>query len=406
MSMIQLLRLLLLAAEVVIAAPILYLIVLSLTAIVATQKRKAAGTRPSAKETPRYNFAILVPAHNEELLLGNLLTSLARLAYPKDRYTVYVIADNCTDTTAELARRFDGVSVYERCDSARRGKGYALNWMLQKIAASPSTYDAYVIIDADSETEPAFLQHMARELARGAEALQGRWTVLNASASPGSALRWIAVALHAHVRPLARTYLGASSTLTGNGMCFSSGLLQRHPWQAYSLAEDYEYYLSLVRQGERVRYVPEAIIYSIMPTTFAAMRTQDIRWETLGNGNTTWQIAIDLLKATLQRRTWACFEAMLELLTPPLSFLAGSSLLALVLSALLSFPPALLLSFAFIAGLAFYVSTVFLLLRPPVTVYRSLLYAPAFMLWKLWVLLVLKHSKKHTAEWIRTSRTG
>ena len=120
--------------------------------------------------------------------------------------------------------------------------------------------------------------------------------MLNVSESPSTALRLIALTLINHVRPLGRNGLGASSTLTGNGMCLSRALLMRYPWQAFSIAEDYQYYLTLVQHGERVRYVPEAIVRSQMPTTFAQMRTQDIRWESSERSQSTWRIALRLLR--------------------------------------------------------------------------------------------------------------
>src|SRR5205085_8146950 len=124
-------------------------------------------------------------------------------------------------------------------------------------------------------------------------ALQGCYTVLNPTESPSTALRWIALSLNCHVRPLGRSSLGGSSTLTGNGMCFTRALLMRCPWQAFSLTEDYEYYLTLVEHGERVRYVPDAVVRATMPTTFSQMRTQDVRWESAGhNQEGTWRIAL------------------------------------------------------------------------------------------------------------------
>ncbi len=401
----QVLRWFLLVAEILIAIPIVYVCILSITAIVITKKSKARNSNLSITgESTQYNFAIIVPAHNEEVLLGNLLESISALTYPKEQYTVHVVADNCTDKTAELARAYDGVQVYERFDEVKRGKGFALEWIFQKLEEKHLIYDAYVIIDADSVVEPAFLRFMAKEIACGARALQAHYTVLNMTESPSASLRWIAFVLQAHLRPLGRSRLGGSSTLTGNGMCFSRALLERHPWRAFSLSEDYEYYLTLVRHGERVHYVPEAVVHSHMPTTFRGMRTQDIRWESGGSGMTVWQTTRELLRAGLQLHSFACFEAVMELLAPPLSFMMGWCILMLIGSLLLWFPLAIVLSLLLIGGLIFYIGTAFYLLRPPPLVYRALLYAPGFMLWKLWILLVLSRSKKHTSEWIRTSR--
>jgi cellulose synthase/poly-beta-1,6-N-acetylglucosamine synthase-like glycosyltransferase len=400
MSVLQVLRWLLVVAEVGIAGPILYLCMLSFSAVLAAKKRRVEVTPASA----RLNFAILIPAHNEEVVLGTLLESLTALEYQKDLYTIYVVADNCTDRTAELARATGRVHVYERFDQARRGKGYALNWVLQKLEKDQLIYDAYVILDADSVVEPAFLQLLARELARGAQALQARNTVLNTVESPSTALRWIALTLINHVRPLGRTGLGSSSTLTGNGMCLSHSLLKRYPWQSYALSEDYQYYLWLIQNGERVCYVPEAVVRSEMPTTFAQMRTQDVRWEVSESGQKKWSFALRLLVTGLRHRDFVRIEAVAELLTPPLSFLAGSCLLTLVASLLSWSLAAVLFSLILLCGLTCYISTALYLLRPPRAVYMALLYAPGFMIWKLWVYFVLSRRAKHTNEWVRTSR--
>jgi cellulose synthase/poly-beta-1,6-N-acetylglucosamine synthase-like glycosyltransferase len=405
MPVLQVLQWLLLMAEIYIAGPIFYLCILSLSAVLVARRRKVKALPAAGPSRP--NFAILVPAHNEEAMLNSLLLSLSRLAYPQSRYAVYVVADNCTDKTAEMVRANDRVQVYERFDDSRRGKGYALNWLLQRLEEDRHIYDAYVVLDADSQVEPTFLQAMERELVRGAQALQAHNNVLNVVDSPSTALRWLALTLMNHVRPLGRNGLGASSTLTGNGMCLSRDLLTRYPWQAFSAGEDYQYYLTLVEHGERVRYVPDAVVRSHMPVTFAQMRTQDMRWESSVSqgGQPLWRIALRLLGAGLRSRDLARIEAVAELLTPPLSFMVGWCALILILSVLVWSLPALVIAFALTAGLMCYVATALYLLHPPRAVYLALLQAPRFMIWKLWVYLVLKRSKKHKGEWIRTSRS-
>src|SRR6266699_3978744 len=316
MFIIYVLRWLLLAMEALIAGPIIYLYIISISAII-TQKRRQTQTAQflSAAEPMCSTFAILIPAHNEQDILGTLLDSLAGLDYPRDQYTVHVVADNCTDSTANVARATGWVHVHERFDKIKRGKGYALNWLMQELEENQLIYDAYVILDADSVVVPTFLQSMARELARGAQAMQACNTVLNLSDSPSTALRFVALTLVNHVRPLGRNGLGASSNLSGNGMCLSRPLLLRYPWQAYSLSEDYQYYLTLVRHGERVLYLPEAIVRSEMPSTFAQMRTQDIRWESLDGSQPAWKTAWHLLRAGVKNRDFARIEAIAELLT-------------------------------------------------------------------------------------------
>jgi cellulose synthase/poly-beta-1,6-N-acetylglucosamine synthase-like glycosyltransferase len=265
-------------------------------------------------------------------------------------------------------------------------------------------YDAYVILDADSIVDPAFLRVMNQGLAQGARALQACNDVLNVTDSPGTALRWLALALMNQVRTLGRNALGCSATLTGNGMCLSRALLERYPWQAFSLAEDYQYYLILAQNGEKVRYMPEAIVRSEMPVTFEQMRTQDIRWEAAQGGQSTREAAWKLLKTGLKHHDPVRLEAIAELLTPPLSYMVSLCFLVFVCSFALWSWSNLLVSALLLAGLFSYISTAFVLLHPPRKVLLAFLLAPRFMLWKLWVVLVLKRSKKYTAEWVRTSR--
>ncbi len=404
MIIVHFLSWVLLAAEVCIAFPIAYLCILSCSALICTRQKASEVAYVDNQVSPQSNFALLIPAHNEEVILGTLLESLSHLDYPQVLYTIYVIADNCTDTTAELARRVKGVCVYERFNEKERGKGYALNWLWQHIANKQ--HDAYVILDADSVVEPTFLRAMDRELVKGAKALQACYTVLNATASPSTALRWVALTLMNHVRPLGRNGIGGSSTLTGNGMCFSRDILTRYPWQAFGVTEDYQYYFTLIQQGECVRYVPEAIVRAQMPITFAQMRTQDVRWEAADPQQSQWHTAWQLLKGGVRARSFVRIEAVLELLTPPLSFMVVSCLLGFVASLLLWSLLQVVFSLLLLGGLFCYIATALYLLRAPRMVYRSLLHIPWFMLWKLWVYLVLSRSHRHNREWVRTARTA
>ena len=404
--MMRVLRVMLVAAEMVIAGPVLYLFCLSIAAVVGHRRRSGEYARGrSDSGVPGTSFAILLPAHNEEVVLTRLLESLRALDYPKDRYAVYLVADNCTDGTAALARREAGVHVYERFDHARRGKGFALNWLWQRLEEDGFVHDAYIIFDADSVVEPNYLRIMAGELAKGAQALQGRSTILNATESPSTAIRLIGVTLVNDVRHLGRNALGGSSTLA-NGMCLSRALLQQYPWQAFSLTEDYEYYLTLVQNGVRVRFVPEAVVRTHMPATFAHMRTQDIRWESSSGGPSTRSVALKLLGSGLRARDFLRIDAVAELLTPPLSVLVSCCSLSAVASLLVKSRVGTLFSALLTGGLLTYVGVGLYLLRPPRAIYKAFLYAPGYMLWKVWVFLVLRNRKQQTKEWVRTSRTG
>jgi cellulose synthase/poly-beta-1,6-N-acetylglucosamine synthase-like glycosyltransferase len=406
MSIVFVLRWLLLVMQALLACPILYLCGIAASAILTDRKRRTKNLPVSSTaHAEGITFAILIPAHNEETVIGTLLESLSSLKYPQELHAIYIVADNCTDSTVEIARKAGRVHVYERLDEEKRGKGYALQWLLDKLEEDRFVHDAYIVLDADSIVSPTFLQAMAKELAQGALALQASNTVLNTADSPSTVLRWIALTLMNHVRPLGRNGLGFSSTLTGNGMCLSRTILTRYPWQSHALAEDYHYYLMLVSHGERVRYVPAAVVRSQMPSTFTQMRTQDIRWESAGGGEPSWRIALRLLGAGLRSRNLVSIEAVAELLTPPLSFLVLWCSLTLLASLLLWSSLEIFFSLLLIAGLLYYIGTAFYMLRPPRAVYKAILYAPGFMIWKLRVYFLLSRSKKHTNQWIRTERT-
>lgn len=394
-----------LVIEGLIAVPILYLAVIACAGLAGTNRRTRRGS-PSSSGAPGLSptFAILVPARNEEVFIDKLLASLAALDYPRSRFTVHVIADNCTDATATIARSAGWVSVHERFDERLRRKGYALAWLLDRLAGQGLEYDAYVVVDADTIVSRNLLRIMARELFLGARAVQARYTILNPTVSPATVLRWIAFTLMNDIRQQGRTILGGSSSLLGNGMCFTGALLRKYPWRAFALSEDYQYYLQLVEHGERVRYVRDAVVATVMPTRFADLRAQDIRWESTIPGQPSWKTALRLLRIGIQHRDWMRVDAALELIVPPISLLGYGCVLAVLASILapssLTFTIAVLLT----AGLGVYVGSAFYVLRPAKDAYAALLHAPGFMAWKVLVFFVLKRRRKNATTWVATRR--
>lgn len=398
----------LLALEIALALPLAYLLALAIGATIGTIRLAGSQRGKSSDQLapPASTFAILVPAHNEELLIDKTLHSLAQLDYPSDRYAVHIIADNCTDRTAEIAAAA-GVHVHERTNAIDQGKGHALAWAFDRLMHGDSHYDAYVVLDADSVVDPALLTALSKGLARGALALQSHNAVLNAAESATTALRWLALSLVNYIRPLGRNVLGGSSTLTGNGMCLTHEMLERHPWQAFGLSEDYQYYLLAVASGEKVLFVPDANVRSVMPTTPRQLHTQDIRWESLNPDASSLQhhIAWKLLSDGIRRRSWVRLDALAELITPPLSVLVGGCVLVLIAALVFAAPVQIVFAVALVGALAVYVGAAFALLRPPWGVYRAMVHAPAYVLRKLWIYFVLRRLRKNTTTWVRTSRT-
>jgi 1,2-diacylglycerol 3-beta-glucosyltransferase len=330
-----------------------------------------------------------------------LLASLRQLDYPPALMDVQVVADNCTDATAAIAREA-GVSVYERYDESKIGKGHALRWLLGQVEATGRTYDAYVVMDADTEVSPNFLQVMDAQLQAGQSIIQSQYRVQNGHESWTSGLRSVAFALFNHLRPLGRTALGWSSGLKGTGMCFKASVVQQFGWDSFSLTEDVEYHVRLVTAGLRVAYAPEAIIWSAMPTSLKQSQSQQMRWER-GRLELVSRHVPHLLWGTLRTRNMALFDAAMEILVPPLSVVVSLVLCCGVGAFLLPSSLGIRLGAALLFGLLLYVLTGLRLARLPLAAYRSMLFAPAYIAWKLWVYIVALVPAGNR-RWVRTSR--
>jgi cellulose synthase/poly-beta-1,6-N-acetylglucosamine synthase-like glycosyltransferase len=406
---------LLVSIEALLALPILYLLLLSGAALLAERRTRrtmspgeggADEAAPAARVAPGWpRFALLVPAHDEELVIGHLLDSIAALAYPAALRDVYVIADNCADATAAVARQAGvaGVRVRERHDDHQRGKGYALRWLLEELERTGQRYDGYVIVDADSQLSPNFLTAMAGGLSRGADAQQGQYRVQNATAAWTSGLRAVAFALINHLRPLGRSALGWSTGLKGNGMCFSRRLVERFGWEWYTLAEDAEHHLALVNEGIRVAYVPAAVVTSAMPTSLRQARSQQRRWER-GRLTLARAHAAALVRGAWRHRDMARLDAIIEVCLPPLSLLLGLLALVVMAAVALRWEPGLVAAAGLVVALALHGVAGMILARLSWRAYGSLLYLPWYVLWKIAIYCgTARRSSDET--WVRTSRS-
>jgi 1,2-diacylglycerol 3-beta-glucosyltransferase len=356
-------------------------------------------SRTPARSTITRRFAVLVPAHDEATVIDRLLRSLQAQTHPRDRFDVYVVADNCSDATAEIARRF-GAIVHERHEPLLRAKGHALRWLLQRVRAH-GTYDAYVIFDADSEVAPDFLARMDARLAAGSLVIQSHYRVLN-DASGRAAMREAALASLHYLRPLGRAALGLSCGLKGNGMCFAAGVLDRFGWGSVGLAEDVELHLSLVRHGVRTDFAPEAVVKADMPSTAEDARSQNLRWEAGRLQAVKRDVAPMLIGGILRGRPMA-IDAAVEQLIPPLSVAVSGAVACAMLGAVMS-SPAIVATASFAAlGFATHFVLGLVAVRAPARVYRALLGAPMYVLWKL-ALYVQAIATPASQPWVRTRR--
>lgn len=411
---IGLLRSALLIAELALLMPLLYLAVLSVAAL-ATQRRAASSRSVATTDgataaedaglLPR--FAILIPAHDEEAVIEAALASIARVDYPPERFTRIVIADNCTDTTAALARDA-GAEVYERSDDVQRAKGFALSWMIEKLLAENAAYDAFVIVDADSRLSPNFLHRMAETLASGAQVAQGQYRVHNGDDGWTAGLRAVAFALFNHLRPLGRSYLGWSAGLKGNGMCFRREVFAEIGWESYSLAEDAEYHLRLIDAGIHVAYVPDAIVSTEMPTSLRQAQSQQARWER-GRIDLARACFGPLLRGFMRDRDLARLDVAMEIVLPPLSLVVGLTLVYFLCATLLAWWPGIIVASVLSVALGVHIVIGAALARLSRRAYFSLLRAPLFIVWKCWIYLSALSGallRRGAKAWVRTERVA
>jgi hypothetical protein len=233
-----------------------------------------------AADSPQTRFAILIPAHNESIGIGATLESCRNLDYPPDLIRIVVIADNCTDDTAIVARRA-GADVLDRHDLDLRGKGQALAWALPRILRpinDSGLFDAVVLLDADCTMDRGALRAFAARLGAGQTVIQARVATANPDASPVSYAAAVGNLLENDLFYAPKDVLGGAVFLRGTGMAFAAGVLAAHPWAAYSLAEDSEYTLTLLQAGIRVQWAGEVTVYSDAPTDVAQLRVQRRRW--------------------------------------------------------------------------------------------------------------------------------
>jgi cellulose synthase/poly-beta-1,6-N-acetylglucosamine synthase-like glycosyltransferase len=355
---------------------------------------------PPRAGPPGTRFLVLVPAHNEEKLLPTLLANLAALDYPAELYRVHVVADNCTDRTAEVAR-LAGAVVHERTDPDRRGKGYALNWLLDQLGQDLAADGAILVLDADSLVSANLLAVMDARLARGERAIQAYYAVRDPARSWAVSLRYAALAVLHFLRPQGRMVLRGSTGLKGNGMVFTAELARSRRWSA-SLTEDIEFHMALILDGVRVTFAPDAVVWAEMPGTLSGSQSQHVRWER-GRLQMLRSYVPTLARRAVRRRSLLLLDAAIEQLIPPTSILAGASAMALLAALLLRATGAAALAGSLLLAQAVYVLTGLLLVRAPARVYLALLFAPALVAWKVWlyarVLLGLDRQ-----GWVRTTR--
>jgi cellulose synthase/poly-beta-1,6-N-acetylglucosamine synthase-like glycosyltransferase len=263
---------------------------------------------------PNKRFALIVAAHNEEKVITHIIDSLFKQNYPRNLFDVFIIADNCTDKTAEIAEKH-GAIVYKRFNSTLRGKGHALEWMFEKIFAMDKKYDAISVFDADNLVSSNFLLEMNKQLCRGHKVVQGYIDSKNPYDSWITCSYSIAFWLSNRIFQLPRYYLGLSCGLCGTGFCIDTDVLKKIGWGATCLTEDLEFTMKLVLKDMKVAWAHNAVVYDEKPLTLKQSWNQRKRWMQ-GHADCTSRFLGPLFKKAFKNGDLISFDCAIYMFQP------------------------------------------------------------------------------------------
>jgi cellulose synthase/poly-beta-1,6-N-acetylglucosamine synthase-like glycosyltransferase len=385
---------LLTSAAVVTLVPVTVLFAQVLVA--ATGRRRAA---PHASERPA--LAVLMPARNEESIIAATLRALMPQLRKSDR--VIVIADNCTDATATVAAA-EGAEVLVRHDPVRRGKGYAIDYAVRQLAASPP--EVVVILDADCRIEAQSLDRLAAASTRTGRPVQAVY-LMQTPQNAGVLMRIAAFAwiVKTYVRPMGMHRLGLPCQLMGTGMAFPWACISSAPLATALTADDLKLGVDLALAGTAPLFCPQASVRSSFPDSNEGLHGQRLRWEH-GHLDVALRDGPRLLARALGTRNLALLALGLDLCVPPLA------LLLLLVTALWCISAALRVASG--AGLAFSVSTIALMLlfvtvllarsrfARGVISLRDLAWAGGYALWK--IPLYVRFLRTRQSDWVGSKR--
>jgi cellulose synthase/poly-beta-1,6-N-acetylglucosamine synthase-like glycosyltransferase len=266
------------------------------------------------KKTRLHRYAVLIAARNEESVITHLIDSIKNQTYPAELITVFVVADNCSDNTASLAREH-GAIVYERFNTELIGKGYAMDYLTQRIARDygKNRFDGYFVFDADNLLKEDYIEEMNKTFSDGYQIV----TSYRNSKNYGD--NWISAGYaqwflrESKYLNNARMLLGTSCAVSGTGFLFSREIFKKNRgWKFYLLTEDIEFTVNSVINGEKIGYCKTAVIYDEQPTTFKQSWNQRLRWAR-GYLQVFYRYGKDLIKGIF-KGNFSCFDMSMSIM--------------------------------------------------------------------------------------------
>lgn len=277
--------------------------------LIALFKGKKTGS-----EYKLHNYAVLIAARNEEQVIENLIESIKAQVYPSQYITVFVVADNCTDNTAVVAKNA-GAIVYQRFNKSQIGKGYALDFLLNRISEDypEDCFDGYFVFDADNVLEPDYIYEMNRTFSQGYNVVTGYRNSKNISDNWISAGYGLWFLRESQFLNKARYILGTSCSVSGTGFVFSNEIIKRSEgWKYYLLTEDLEFTADNIINGERIGYCETAVLYDEQPTDFKQSVRQRMRWAR-GYLQVLANYGSGLIKGIFKNRSFSAYDMIMSI---------------------------------------------------------------------------------------------
>ena len=377
-------------------------IILMLPVAVLLLQVLAAIFLPKSKHTLQLNstrpsVSILIPAHNESLVIAKTIQTILPQLTTQDQ--LLVVADNCTDDTATVARNL-GITVVERFNTELRGKGFALDYGIQHFKSNPP--QVVIIIDADCIIYADAIDLLGQTCKVQKRPIQALY-LMDSQPNPSLKARiaefaWL---LKNKVRPLGFKALGLPCQLMGTGMAFLWDDIKEINLASSHIVEDMKLGVDLARINKATIFLPEALVKSVFPLTQEATNTQRARWEH-GHLGMIMSEAPSLLFEALQTRNLQMFGLACDLIVPPLAVLVLLCVAVFILSLVCSAHLALLLSALLLAALTVAVLLAWLFFGRQIISFKQLCYAPVYALVK--IPLYIKFFFNRQVEWVRSKR--
>lgn len=387
-------ELILILVVIIVAEPVL---LFSIEVIFAF-RRQPSGTIVR-KDNPE--VVILMPAHNEEVVIGDIISSLQKQMMPAQR--LIIVADNCTDKTAKIARA-TGAEVIIRTDAINKGKGFALEFGVQYLEKNPP--DILIMIDADCFFEDGALQLLAQKAAQTSRPVQALYLFTpDENSSIGQYISALAVIVKNHVRPLGLRNMGVPCQLTGSGMAFPWTIIKSLELGSGNIVEDMKMGIDLVKAQHDPLFFPQARVTSSFPASKSHQTIQRTRWM---HGHLQMIISegFSLLWMGLTKRQWKMTVFALDLIIPPLSMVVYLVFFGLTITGISVFlgvgklPFILMLGVSTIFGLSLFLA--WWRFGKNIIPAKALIGLPGYILSRASIYLAFVRNREK--EWIRTKR--